>query len=381
MIEWGASGVTLGIETSCDETAAAVVIGGGDIRSSVVASQVDVHATFGGVVPELASRAHLEVLTVVVQRALEEAGLTFQAPEVPAIDAVAATVGPGLVGSLLVGVSEAKALALAWGLPFVGVNHLEGHLFAALLDHRDLPWPLVVLLVSGGHTVLISMEGPGRYRQLGQTLDDAAGEAFDKVARFLGLGYPGGPAIEAAAASGDPQAFAFPRAMLDEGLDLSFSGLKTAVVHAVRRSPEASNADVAASFQQAVVDVLVAKALRGAEDVGAGGLCLAGGVAANELLRASLSAACEELRLPVYVPSLAMCTDNAAMVAAAGWFQLRQRAEPPRHGCPAEPAPTFAALNLPLARTARLPVRLRPGSVSTRKVRVLTTCPQEARLS
>jgi N6-L-threonylcarbamoyladenine synthase len=329
MIEWGASGVTLGIETSCDETAAAVVIGGGDIRSSVVASQVDVHATFGGVVPELASRAHLEVLTVVVQRALEEAGLTFQAPEVPAIDAVAATVGPGLVGSLLVGVSEAKALALAWGLPFVGVNHLEGHLFAALLDHRDLPWPLVVLLVSGGHTVLISMEGPGRYRQLGQTLDDAAGEAFDKVARFLGLGYPGGPAIEAAAGSGDPRAFAFPRAMLDEGLDLSFSGLKTAVVHAVRRSPEASNADVAASFQQAVVDVLVAKALRGAEDVGAGGLCLAGGVAANEFLRASLSAACEELRLPVYVPSLAMCTDNAAMVAAAGWFQLRQRGPSP----------------------------------------------------
>ncbi|MGD0320073.1 MAG: tRNA (adenosine(37)-N6)-threonylcarbamoyltransferase complex transferase subunit TsaD [Acidimicrobiales bacterium] len=329
MIEWGASGVTLGIETSCDETAAAVVVGGGDIRSSVVASQVDVHATFGGVVPELASRAHLEVLTAVVQRALEDAGLEFEAPEAPAIDAVAATVGPGLVGSLLVGVSEAKALALAWELPFVGVNHLEGHLFAALLDHHDLPWPLVVLLVSGGHTVLVSMDGPGSYRQLGQTLDDAAGEAFDKVARFLGLGYPGGPAIEAAAASGDPRAFAFPRAMLDEGLDLSFSGLKTAVVHAVRRSPEASNADVAASFQQAVVDVLVAKALRGAEAARAGGLCLAGGVAANGLLRKTLSAACEELGLPVYVPSLAMCTDNAAMVAAAGWFQLRQRGPSP----------------------------------------------------
>ncbi len=329
MIEWGASGVTLGIETSCDETAAAVVVGGGDIRSSVVASQVDVHATFGGVVPELASRAHLEVLTAVVQRALEDAGLEFEAPEAPAIDAVAATVGPGLVGSLLVGVSEAKALALAWELPFVGVNHLEGHLFAALLDHHDLPWPLVVLLVSGGHTVLVSMDGPGSYRQLGQTLDDAAGEAFDKVARFLGLGYPGGPAIEAAAASGDPRAFAFPRAMLDEGLDLSFSGLKTAVVHAVRRSPEASNADVAASFQQAVVDVLVAKALRGAEAARAGGLCLAGGVAANGLLRNTLSAACEELGLPVYMPSLAMCTDNAAMVAAAGWFQLRQRGPSP----------------------------------------------------
>jgi N6-L-threonylcarbamoyladenine synthase len=294
-----------------------------------VASQVDVHATFGGVVPELASRAHLEVLTAVVQRALEDAGLEFEAPEAPAIDAVAATVGPGLVGSLLVGVSEAKALALAWELPFVGVNHLEGHLFAALLDHHDLPWPLVVLLVSGGHTVLVSMDGPGSYRQLGQTLDDAAGEAFDKVARFLGLGYPGGPAIEAAAASGDPRAFAFPRAMLDEGLDLSFSGLKTAVVHAVRRSPEASNADVAASFQQAVVDVLVAKALRGAEAARAGGLCLAGGVAANGLLRKTLSAACEELGLPVYVPSLAMCTDNAAMVAAAGWFQLRQRGPSP----------------------------------------------------
>ena len=321
--------MTLGIETSCDETAAAVVVGGGDIRSSVVASQVDVHATFGGVVPELASCAHLEVLTAVVQRALEDAGLEFEAPEAPAIDAVAATVGPGLVGSLLVGVSEAKALALAWELPFVGVNHLEGHLFAALLDHHDLPWPLVVLLVSGGHTVLVSMDGPGSYRQLGQTLDDAAGEAFDKVARFLGLGYPGGPAIEAAAASGDPRAFAFPRAMLDEGLDLSFSGLKTAVVHAVRRSPEASNADVAASFQQAVVDVLVAKALRGAEAARAGGLCLAGGVAANGLLRKTLSAACEELGLPVYVPSLAMCTDNAAMVAAAGWFQLRQRGPSP----------------------------------------------------
>ncbi|MGA2036657.1 MAG: tRNA (adenosine(37)-N6)-threonylcarbamoyltransferase complex transferase subunit TsaD [Acidimicrobiales bacterium] len=324
-----ASGVTLGIETSCDETAAAVVVGGGDTRSSVVASQVEVHATFGGVVPELASRAHLEVLTAVVQRALEEAELKFQVPETPAIDVVAATVGPGLVGSLLVGVSEAKALALAWGLPFVGVNHLEGHLFAALLDHSDLPWPLVVLLVSGGHTMLISMEGPGRYRQLGQTLDDAAGEAFDKVARFLGLGYPGGPAIELAAASGDPRAFALPRAMLGEGLDLSFSGLKTAVVHTVRRSPAASNADVAATFQQAVVDVLVAKAVRGVEESGAGGVCLAGGVAANASLRESWRAACEQLGLPIYLPRLAMCTDNAAMIAAAGWFQLCQRGPSP----------------------------------------------------
>jgi N6-L-threonylcarbamoyladenine synthase len=322
-------GVTLGIETSCDETAAAVVVGGGDIRSSVVASQVDLHATFGGVVPELAGRAHLEVLTTVLRRALEEAGLGFEAHEAPALDAVAATVGPGLVGSLLVGVAQAKALALAWGLPFVGVNHLEGHLFAALLDHGDLPWPLVVLLVSGGHTMLVVMEEPGRYRQLGQTLDDAAGEAFDKVARFLGLGYPGGPAIERAAASGDPRALALPRAMLGEGLDFSFSGLKTAVVHAVRRSPAASNADVAASFQQAVVDVLTAKTLRGAEECGAGGVCLAGGVAANESLRASLGGACEGAGLPFYLPTLPMCTDNAAMIAAAGWFQLGRRGPSP----------------------------------------------------
>jgi len=323
------SAKTLGIETSCDETAAAVVGAGGEICSSVVSSQVEVHAAFGGVVPELAGRAHLELLNPVVRRALDDAGLSFEAPEPPAIEAVAATVGPGLIGSLLVGVSEAKALSLAWGLPFVGVNHLEGHLFAALLDHGELPWPLVVLLVSGGHTMLVSMEGPGRYRQLGQTLDDAAGEAFDKVARFLGLGYPGGPAIETEAVSGDAGAFAFPRAMLGESLDFSFSGLKTAVVHAVRRSPEVSNADVAASFQQAVVDVLVSKAVRAAEEEGAGGVCLAGGVAANGPLRRALGSACGERGLSFYLPSLAMCTDNAAMIAAAGWWQLCHRGPSP----------------------------------------------------
>ncbi len=313
----GTDALVLGIETSCDDTAAAVVDGGTAVLSSVVSSQVDLHAMYGGVVPEIAGRAHLELLTPVIAEALHRAAVTGRE-----LHAVAATIGPGLIGSLLVGVSEAKALALAWELPFAGVNHLEGHLFAALLEHRAIEWPVAVLLVSGGHTLLVSMEGPGRYRLLGQTLDDAAGEAFDKVARFLGLGYPGGPFIERAAASGDPTAFAFPRALLDQGLDFSFSGLKTAVVHAVRARPDASDQDVAASFQQAVVDVLVAKAAQAATSVGARGVCLAGGVAANGALRGALTAACEELGLPAYLPSLATCTDNAAMIAAAGWWQL-----------------------------------------------------------
>jgi N6-L-threonylcarbamoyladenine synthase len=308
----------LGIETSCDETAAAVVTASGAVRSSVVASQVDRHAVYGGVVPELAGRAHLELLTPVVAEALERAdGLRG-----PDLAAVAATIGPGLIGSLLVGVSAAKALALVWDRPFVGVNHLEGHLFAALLDHPGIEWPVAVLLVSGGHTLVVAMDGPGRYRLLGQTVDDAAGEAFDKVARFLELGYPGGPAIERAALTGDPAAFAFPRAMAEDGFDLSFSGLKTAVVHAVRKHPEAADEDVAASFQEAVVDVLVSKTIRAAVAAGARGVCLAGGVAANGRLRGALTAAGAEMGLPVYLPSPAMCTDNAAMIAAAGWWQL-----------------------------------------------------------
>jgi N6-L-threonylcarbamoyladenine synthase len=313
------AGVLLGIETSCDETAAAVVAANGEVRSTVVSSQIDLHAAYGGVVPEIAGRAHLELLPLVLAAALDGAGLPRRDP---GLAAVAATSGPGLIGSLLVGLSEAKALALAWDVPFLAVNHLEGHLFAALLDHPDLEWPLVVALVSGGHSLIVSMEGPGRYRLLGQTLDDAAGEAFDKVARFLGLGYPGGPAIESAAAGGDPGAFAFPRSMLADGLDLSFSGLKTAVVRAVEAHPEATNEDVAASFQQAVVDVLVAKVARAATVVGAGGLCLAGGVAANGPLRAALRSAGEDLGIPVYLPSRAMCTDNASMIAAAAWWQL-----------------------------------------------------------
>ncbi|MEZ5144770.1 MAG: tRNA (adenosine(37)-N6)-threonylcarbamoyltransferase complex transferase subunit TsaD [Acidimicrobiales bacterium] len=308
----------LGIETSCDETAAAVVADASDVLSSVVSSQVDLHARYGGVVPEIASRAHVELLTPVVAQALVEAGI-----EDDHVDAVGATVGPGLVGALLVGVSAAKALALVWDVPFVAVNHLEAHLYAAFLEEPDLEMPLVVLLVSGGHTLLVLMEGHGRYRLLGSTIDDAAGEAFDKVARYLGLGYPGGPAIDAIAMTGDPQAIPFPRAILDEGYDFSFSGLKTAVVNHVRRHPDAATPDVAASFQEAVVDVLVTKARRAAAEHGAKGLCLAGGVAANSQLRERLLDACVADGLHAFLPSRSMCTDNAAMVAAAAWWRLR----------------------------------------------------------
>ncbi len=269
----------LGIETSCDDTAAAIVAGGRDVMSSVVSSQIDLHARFGGVVPEVASRAHLDLLFPLIAEAAFSAGIRERE-----VAAVAATYGPGLVGSLLIGVSAAKAMALAWDVPFVAVNHLEAHLYAALLEDPDLSMPLVVLLVSGGHTMLVRMDAPGRYRVLGQTLDDAAGEAFDKVARFLGLGYPGGPAIDALAMEGDPTAVDFPRAMYDDGYDFSFSGLKTSVINWVRKNPAAEAADIAASFQAAVVDVLVHKARRAARECGATGLALGGGVAANSAL-------------------------------------------------------------------------------------------------
>ncbi len=293
-------------------------MGSGDVLSSVVSSQVDLHARFGGVVPEIASRAHLEQLNPVVARAIVEAGI-----DETRIDAVAATVGPGLIGALLVGVSAAKALALTWNVPFVGVNHMEAHLYAALLEDPTLEFPLVVALVSGGHTMLVEMQGHGRYRLLGQTIDDAAGEAFDKVARFLGLGYPGGPAIDETARSGDPTAIAFPRAMRHEGLDFSFSGVKTSVINYVRKHPDVATVDVAASFQAAVVDVLVTKARRAAAQVGAKGVALGGGVAANSLLRAELRAACEDDGIRCFLPSRAMCTDNAAMIASAAWYRLR----------------------------------------------------------
>ncbi len=315
-----ATTLVLGIETSCDETAAALVMGGNDVVSSVVSSQIEIHADFGGVVPEIASRAHLEALNPVVARAIVEAGVDERR-----IDAIACTNGPGLIGALLVGVSAAKALALAWDVPYIGVNHLEAHLYSAFLEDPSLEFPLVVMLVSGGHTMLIEMRGHGEYRLLGQTIDDAAGEAFDKVARFLDLGYPGGPAIDAAALNGDPDAIRFPRAMTDDpdNLDVSFSGLKTAVTNYVRKHPDVASADVAASFQMAVVDVLVRKARRAVEMVGATGIVLGGGVAANSLLREEILGACAADGIRGFLPSRAMCTDNAAMIAAAGWYRLR----------------------------------------------------------
>ena len=310
--------VILGIETSCDETAAAVVVRATDVKSSIVSSQVDIHAKYGGVVPEVASRAHVETIMPVVEQALSESGVTSSE-----IDAVAATHGPGLVGALLVGISAAKAIALVWDVPFVAVNHLEAHLYAAFLEEPDLEMPLVIVLVSGGHTMLILMEDHLHYRVLGATVDDAAGEAFDKVARFMGLGYPGGPIIDRLSAEGDPAAIAFPRAMANDGWNFSFSGVKTSVVNHVRKHPDVRVEDVAASFQEAVADVLVAKARRAAREFGASGLCLAGGVAANSRLREKVAEAAAADGLRAFLPSRAMCTDNAAMVAAAGWWRLR----------------------------------------------------------
>ena len=306
----------LGIETSCDETAAAVVEDGRFVHSSVVSSQVDLHARFGGVVPEVASRAHVELINVVIAEALVEAGADLRE-----LDAVAACHGPGLAGALLVGVSAAKGLALAADLPYVGVNHLEAHLYAAWLEEPDLEPPIAVLIVSGGHTMVVVMEGHGRYRVTGQTVDDAAGEAFDKVARHLGLGYPGGPEIDRLAAAGDPAAIRFPRAMPGEA-DFSFAGIKTAVVNHLRRHPDADLADVAASFQEAVVDQLVTKLLGAADAAAVPTLALGGGVAANSRLRARVAEVAAETGRSVFLPPLALCTDNGAMIAATAWWRL-----------------------------------------------------------
>jgi len=308
--------VVLGIETSCDETSAAVLVKG-ELASLSILSQ-DVHQIFGGVVPELASRAHLAALPAVVDRALTEAGLSLSA-----VDAVAVTAGPGLVGALLVGVVYAKALAYAADRALVGVHHMEGHLFAPTVEDLGLAPPFVALLVSGGHTLLLDVPAWGRYRLLGQTRDDAAGEAFDKVASLLGLGYPGGPAIERLAREGDPTRFAFPRPMIAEGFEFSFSGLKTAVLHAVRASDdlERDRPHLARAFQDAVLDVLVTKLERAVRATGYRTAVLGGGVACSRALSA---AAAERLAgvARVAVASPRLNTDNAAMIARAGWYRL-----------------------------------------------------------
>ena len=311
----------LALETSCDDTCAAVVSPAGEIRSNVISSQ-GVHDRYGGVVPEVASRHHLELVNTVVDDALRQAGAGLDD-----VDLVAVTRGPGLVGALLVGVNVAKAVSYARELPLLGVNHLEGHVYANWLIEaaEALPpepaFPLVCLVVSGGHTDLVLMEGHGRYRRLGRTVDDAAGEAFDKVARMLGLGFPGGPPIQRAADSGDPARFPFPRAQLKGRYDFSFSGLKTAVLRTVEGiKGELPVADLAASFQEAVVDTLAGKTLQAGEQFGARQIALAGGVAANLPLRQRI----ERLSpVPVHVPPVRLCTDNGAMIAAAAYWRFR----------------------------------------------------------
>jgi len=293
------------------------VMGGNDVLSSVVATQIDLHARYGGVVPEIASRAHVEAMNVVIRQAVLQSGVPLER-----IDAVAATVGPGLIGALLVGVAAAKSVALVLDKPFIGVNHLEAHLYAALLDDPHVEFPMLVVLVSGGNTLFVEMRGHGDFSVIGQTIDDAAGEAFDKVARFLDLGHPGGPAIDRIALTGNANAIDFPRAMLHDGLDVSFSGLKTSVINYVRKNPTVSTADVAASFQYAVVDVLAAKARKAAQQIGAKTVALGGGVAANSLLRSTMTTVCAESGWRLVLPSMGMCTDNAAMIASAGWYRL-----------------------------------------------------------
>jgi len=305
----------LGIETSCDETAAAVVEDGVKILSNVISSQIDIHARYGGIVPEVASRQHLLSIMPVIKQALQKAetGLDY-------IDAIAVTNGPGLAGSLLVGVNTAKALAFSRKLPLIGINHLEGHIYANWLSEEKPELPAICLIVSGGHSDLVLMKDHGDYTVLGRTRDDAAGEAFDKAARILGLGYPGGPSIEKAAREGK-DTLALPRAWLKGTNDFSFSGLKTALLRLSEGNKVSSISDAAASFQQAVVDVLVTKALAAAREHRVKQIMLAGGVAANIALRAKLK---ETSRIPVLIPELILCTDNAAIIAACGYFHFRK---------------------------------------------------------
>lgn len=316
------SGVTvLAVETSCDETSVAVVVDGRRVLSNVVASQVDLHKKFGGVVPEIASRRHLETINAILEEALEKAGVDYDD-----LTAVAVTIGPGLVGALLIGLGVAKVVSYARSLPLVGVNHLEGHIFANFLEHEDIEPPVICLIVSGGHTSIVHMKDFGDYHLVGETLDDAVGEAYDKVAHYLGLGYPGGPAIDRLAREGNPNAIRFPRSMLHEGFDFSLSGLKTAVLNYVTKEREAGRelviADIAAGFQAAVVEVLVAKTAAAAALFDADTIALAGGVAANSGLRTGFEEAAIREGFRLYYPSLSLCTDNAAMIGAAGFYRF-----------------------------------------------------------
>lgn len=314
----------LSIESSCDETAAAVVADGRHVLSNIISSQIPLHTLYGGVVPEIASRAHIEAIDPVVQEALQRAGLSLQD-----VDAVAVTYGPGLVGALLVGVAYGKALAFGAGKPLLGINHIEGHVSAAFLEHPELEPPFLCLIVSGGHTNLAFLEDYGRFRIIGSTRDDAAGEAFDKVARAIGLGYPGGPKVEKAAREGNPEAIHFPRGKVEEApYDFTFSGMKSAVLnylnHAEMTGERVSQADVAASFQAAVIDVLTERAGAALGAYKQDKLVLAGGVAANGALREALDRCCRAAGASLYAPSPLLCTDNAAMIGAAAYYRYQK---------------------------------------------------------
>ena len=313
----------LGIDTSCDETAAAVVVNGREVLSNIISSQVDLHRKYGGIVPELASRKHVESINYIVDQALIEARITFDD-----LGAIAVTNRPGLIGALLVGVAAAKSLAYAHDLPLLGINHIEGHIYANFMVHEELPFPHVCLTVSGGHTLLVEVQTGWRYEVLGGTLDDAAGEAYDKVAQYLGLGFPGGKVIDDLAKQGDPAAIEFPRPMLDSGdYQFSFSGIKTAVRYYVEKAKSSGEMppieDIAASFQAAVVDVLVRKTIRAAEEKDAKAVTLTGGVAANSQLRVSMSEAANSLGANVYYPPINLCTDNGAMIAGIAYHQYQ----------------------------------------------------------
>lgn len=311
----------LAIESSCDETAAAVVKNGREVLSNVINTQIAIHTEYGGVVPEIASRKHIENINPVIRKALEDAGVTLDD-----IDAIGVTYGPGLVGALLVGVAEAKAIAFAKNKPLVGVHHIEGHISANYVENKELEPPFVALVVSGGHTHLVKVNDYGEYEIVGRTRDDAAGEAFDKVARAIGLGYPGGPKIDKLAKEGNPDAIEFPRAHVDDApYDFSFSGIKSAVLNYINsanmQGKEINRADVAASFQKAVVDALVSRAVRLAKECGMDKLTIAGGVASNSALRAAIQEACAKNNIGFYSPSPILCTDNAAMIGAAAYYE------------------------------------------------------------